>query len=81
MLARFGRSAGVYTDDIVKKFEILERSAAVTIGKTATNHNYVAKMSAKVHGLYWLFMPGCGLLAKMAEYMNESMALIVFREG
>ena len=34
-------------------------------------HELVIKNTAKLHGLFWLFFPGCGILAKMADYLNE----------
>ena len=34
-------------------------------------------LTAKSHGLYWLFVPGFAILTKMATYLNESPTFFV----
>ena len=71
-------ACGVTTEELFVKYELLERAAKVSSRKdAATHHEEVTSLNAKLHGLYWLFLPGCAMLAKMTEYLNEFAVLFV----
>jgi hypothetical protein len=69
-------TASVYTDAVVKRFKLIERSNESSPAETS--HEKVAQITARLHGLFWLFVPGAALLAKMCEYLNENLAIFIF---
>ena len=69
-------ACGMHTEEIFEKYEILSRAAKVSSQKeSSTHHEAVISLNARLHGLYFLFLPGCAMLAKMAEYLNEAPAI------
>ena len=65
-------TTSVYTEEVLEKHEILERTSANTLQDSRkSHHEQVTFLSAKLHGLFWLFVPGASVLSKMAEYLNE----------
>ena len=73
-------TASVYNDAVVKRFKIIERSNQVSPKVLETSHEQVMQITARLHGLFWLFIPGAALLAKMCEYLNESVAILIFKD-
>jgi hypothetical protein len=71
-------TASVYTDAVVKRFKLIERSNESSPVKSS--HEKVAQITARLHGLFWLFVPGAALLAKMCEYLNENLAIFIFED-
>ena len=71
-------TASVYTDAVVKRFKLIERSNESSPAETS--HEKVAQITARLHGLFWLFVPGAALLAKMCEYLNENLAIFIFED-
>jgi len=71
-------TASVYTDAVVKRFKLIERSNESS--PKEASHEKVAQITARLHGLFWLFVPGAALLAKMCEYLNENLAIFIFTD-
>jgi len=71
-------TASIYTDEVVEKYQLVERAQKNTRANDKTNQGKVATINAKVYGLYWFFFPGTALLTKMAEYANETASFFVF---
>jgi hypothetical protein len=63
-------TCGVWTDDLLEQYNILERADAVASRNDSkafrTHHEEVCVMTAKLRSLYWFTLPGMGCLAKMS---------------
>ena len=67
-------SCGLWTEDQLKEYRILTRAALADAdgdGKTSASEA-VASITARSHGLYWLFVPGFSIFLKMCAYMGEA---------
>ena len=66
-------SCGLWTEELLSKYKVMQRaSAAVDISSDTAMQREVLSLTAKSHGLYWLFVPGFAILTKMATYLNEN---------
>lgn len=75
-------TTSVYTEEVMKKHELLERASKNTLlDSDKSHHEQVTYLSAKLHGLFWLFVPGASILSKMAEYLNEDPVIYLLGDG
>jgi hypothetical protein len=70
----FLMTCGVWTEELLLKYRVLFRAALLDddADDDFTYQEAIIAMTAKSHGLYWLFVPGFGFLTKMCAYLNES---------
>lgn len=74
-----GITVGLWTESQLSEFGILRRSALAEADGdgTFTAHEAVTTMTARSHGLYWLFVPGFSIILKMCAYMGEAPLYLV----
>ena len=64
--------SGLWTEELLTKYRVLQRASVnVDDASEESCQEEVLMLTAKSHGLYWLFVPGFAILTKMATYLNE----------
>ena len=66
-------TCGFWTEELLTSYNMFRRAADIDPARTEARsyHEQIAFTTGRSHGLYWLFIPGLGILTKMCEYLNE----------
>ena len=57
-----------WTEDLLAEYRILERASE--LGEERS-HEALTSLTARLHSLYWIFIPGFAILSKMGKYLNQ----------